>query len=308
MSRPHKQKYLTEKNNIKLDHAEKYRVKEPSELLTFLLNVSNKGRNAVKALLSRGQVLVDDQVISQFNHQLKPNQMVTIIKDTVARNLNFSGLQILYEDNDLIIIDKQSGLLSIASPKEKQLTAYRQLSDYVRSKNRNNRIFIVHRLDKDTSGVMVFAKSEKMKVELQSDWKKVVKERSYMALVEGELSKQAGKVESWLKENSMHKMYSTTEQHGAKKAVTHYQTIQSNGQFSLLELKLETGRKNQIRVHMSDLGHPVVGDKKYGATSNPINRLGLHAKKLVFTHPNTGKLLQFESNTPQLFFTKSKPD
>ncbi|WP_099157658.1 RluA family pseudouridine synthase [Virgibacillus ndiopensis] len=286
----------------------KYNVKEPSELLPFLLKaMSNRSRNSVKSILTRGQVTIDDHIETKHNYALQPGQTVTILKNKAAiKESQLVGMTILYEDEDIIVINKEAGLLSIATQKEKIRTAHHQLMDHVRLEGPENRIFVVHRLDKDTSGVMMFAKSEKVKRMLQNAWKEKVKERTYVALVEGEVKKSKGYISSWLKESSTHLVYSSPTKNDGQHAITHFKVIQSNNSFSLLEVQLETGRKNQIRVHMQDLGHPVVGDKKYGSTGNAIGRLGLHAKVLVFTHPITGKLLRFEAPVPKSFLVKSK--
>ena len=285
-----------------------YTVKESVELLPFLLEMmTGSGRNAVKSILTRGQVTVDGKMVKQHNHPLLPGQAVEIVKNqTAIKGETLVGVSILHEDEDIIVINKDAGLLSVASKNETEMTAYRQVRDYVSNGNPNKRIFIVHRLDKDTSGVMLFAKSEEIKEALQANWSEVVKERTYIALVEGVVWKKAGKISSWLKESKTFKVYSNPTDNGGQHAITHYKTLQSNKQFSLLEVQLETGRKNQIRVHMEDLGHPIVGDKRYGATGNPLKRLGLHATRLVLTHPRTGELVRFEADAPKSFYAKSK--
>ncbi|MBP1157380.1 MULTISPECIES: RluA family pseudouridine synthase [unclassified Paenibacillus] len=282
--------------------AKLYTVKEPMELLPFLLHhLSNLGRNSVKSVLARGQVSVNDQVVTAYNYPLQPGQTVTIQKEKAAEAPPLIGLTILHEDEDIIVIQKDAGLLSIASPQENEMTAYRQLTAHVRRNNPNNRIFVVHRLDRDTSGVMMFAKSEKVQQTLQNSWQDMVKERTYIALVEGSVKKTEGTVSSWLKESSTLKMYSSPYPNDGLWAVTHYKVVQSNRNFSLLEVHLETGRKNQIRVHMQDIGHPIVGDKKYGSKAKPIGRLGLHARVLAFMHPATGELMRFETKVPKTF-------
>ncbi|WP_314585734.1 RluA family pseudouridine synthase [Paenibacillus terrigena] len=279
-----------------------YEVHEPTELLTFLIQqINNQGRNAIKSMLSRGQVSVEGQVVTVYNYELKPGQTVTVRKDKIVEAPIFNGLRILHEDEDIIVIQKEAGLLSVSTPQEDELTAYRQLTTYVRVANPQNRIFVVHRLDRDTSGVMMFAKSEKVQQIMQNTWKDIVEERLYVALVEGQVKKPEGTISSWLKENKAMKMYSSPYPNDGQHAVTHYKVLQSNRHFSLLEVHLETGRKNQIRVHMSDIGHPIAGDKKYGSQSKPINRLGLHARVLSFTHPTTGEPLRFESTIPKSF-------
>lgn len=171
----------------------------------------------------------------------------------------------------------------------------------MREENPSNRIFIVHRLDRDTSGVMMFARNEQTKRAMQDHWKERVKDRAYLALVEGKMEKKTGRVHSWLKETSTRLMYSCGENRGGQEAITHYRCLESAFGYSLLEVRLETGRKNQIRVHMKDLGHSIAGDKRYGAKTNPLGRLGLHAHILAFEHPATGELLRFETEVPAVF-------
>ena len=217
-------------------------------------------------------------------------------------------LDILYEDDCIIVADKPSGLLTMSTGKEGEITAYSILTDYVRSARggRNTRdkgrIFIVHRLDRDTSGVIVFAKDEQTKHALQDDWNETILERKYIAAVEGTPEYEEGTVASYLKDNpkSM-KVSSSWTDNGGKYSVTHFKVLRSSGQYSLVEFELETGRKNQIRVHASVIGNPVAGDRKYGSASNPLHRLCLHASTLVFHHPRTGQLLRFDTGIPKDF-------
>lgn len=285
-----------------------YTVKESTTLLPFLLEVMpNRGRNSVKSILERGQVSVDDHIETYYKYELHPGQTVSILPNKVARREGaLVGLSILYEDDDLIVVNKEAGLLTIATNKEKRRTAHYQLMNYVRKQHPRNRVFIVHRLDQDTSGVMMFAKNEQAKRKLQDSWRKFVKERAYLALVEGKVTKQCSTITSWLKETKTHRMYSSSNKNDGQFAKTHYKVLQTNNNFSLLEVHLDTGRKNQIRVHMHDLGHPVVGDKKYGAKTNAIRRLGLHAHTLSFIHPTTNEVLTFKSPAPKVFWSKSK--
>jgi 23S rRNA pseudouridine1911/1915/1917 synthase len=277
-------------------------VNEPTELMEFLLvKLSGKGRNKVKALLSRGQVSVEGKVVTQFNHPLEIGQQVAINRSETGNAEQIRGLNILYEDSDLIVIDKEAGLLSIASDKEKNDTAYHLLTEHVKKSNSRERIFVIHRLDRDTSGVMMYAKSQKVQQVLQNSWKESVPDRKYVALVEGVVHKAEGTITSWLKESKTLKMHSSRTPNSGQKAVTHFNVLQKTRAYSLLEIKLETGRKNQIRVHMQDIGHSIVGDKKYGSTQNPIGRLGLHALLIAFHHPTTGKLMSFETKIPERF-------
>lgn len=274
----------------------------PSELLKFLIEkFPEKSRSTVKSMLAHKQVSVDDMVTTKFDFPLKRGQMVFLNKKKTDEKPRFRGLRIVHEDNDLIVIDKACGLLSMASETEKQKTAYYMLSEYVKKFDPKNLIFIVHRLDRDTSGLMMFAKSKRVQEVLQKDWNEAIIERSYIAIVEGCIEKTEGTVTSWLKENKAMVMYSSQTPDDGQKAVTHYKVLKTNKLFSLLDVKLETGRKNQIRVHMKDIGFPVTGDKKYGAKLNPIGQMGLHARVLAFKHPVTGKALRFDTPIPLKF-------
>ncbi|AQP53396.1 RNA pseudouridine synthase [Vagococcus penaei] len=286
-----------------------YEVKVAGELLPFLRDtLTHHSRNSVKSILTRGQVSVDGQVVTKHNHVLKVGQHVTIQDNqTAIKEHALIGVQVIYEDDVILVIEKESGILSIANNNRYEVTAHSQLMNYVKQDNPNNRVYIVHRLDRDTSGVMLFAKNEQVKHLLQDTWKETVEERMYTALVEGSVTKESGTITSWLTESKAFKMhFHSSDKYGGKKAITHYKKIRGTKEFSLLEVRLDTGRKNQIRVHMEELGHPVVGDKKYGARTNPIKRLGLHATTLAFTHPTTGKQMEFKSKVPPKFIKALK--
>ncbi len=280
----------------------RFQVSEPAELMNFLIEkLPHQGRNNIKSLLSHRQVLVDGQAFSQYNHPLQIGQEVLINWSLVRDEDTIKGLKIIYEDSAIIVIDKPAGLLSMASDNEKIFTAYHQLTDYVRLTNPDNRIFIVHRLDRDTSGVMMFAKNEEVKHILQDAWQEIVVDRAYAAVVEGRVKQKEGTIRSWLKESKTRLMYSSSQPGDGLEAITNYKVLKAAAEYSLLEIRLETGRKNQIRVHMKELGHSIAGDKKYGASSNPLGRLGLHAHILAFYHPLSGELMRFETEIPKKF-------
>lgn len=281
-----------------------FKVTESTELMQFLSKqLPDQGRNNIKSLLAHHQILVDDEMISQYNHPLAIGQQVSVLWNKVRRENQPRGLEILFEDDSLIVAVKEAGLLSMATAKEREQTAYSILSEHVKKKDTKNRIFIVHRLDRDTSGIMLFAKSEKVKRLLQDNWKDAVEERKYIAITEGPVTKSEETITSWLTESKAFIMYSSPTPNGGQKAVTHYKVLKKNRNFSMLEVELETGRKNQIRVHMQDMGHPIIGDKKYGSTKNPIRRLGLHARVLAFRHPITGEDVRFETEIPKEFLS-----
>lgn len=277
-------------------------VGEETTLLPFLLGqVKGKSRNAVKGLLTHRQVLVEGQVATRHDVALKPGSKVTILPpdDPAPADLPFP---ICYEDDWLLAIEKPAGLLSVASDREKDRTAWRMVSDAYHVKDPAGRLFVVHRLDQDTSGLLLFAKSQEVKETLQKNWDSLVRERGYLAVVEGHPPEEQGLVRSWLKETKTHLVYSVDAPcKEGKEAITEYQVVKTNGTYSLLELFLQTGRKNQIRVHMKELGCSVVGDKRYGGQKSPIGRLCLHAHRLVFSHPVTGQLVTLKSRKPRDF-------
>ncbi|MFD1678160.1 RluA family pseudouridine synthase [Alicyclobacillus fodiniaquatilis] len=279
-----------------------FHVREEAHLLPFLLEkYPGKGRNKVKSLLTRGQVMVGNRVVTRHDHLLAAGDKVTILQTgSVQGREAMAGVKIIYEDESLLVINKPPRLLSIATDEEKERTAYRILNEYVQERNPRARLFIVHRLDRDTSGLMMFAKSEAVKNQLQDHWKDVILERSYVALVEGAVEEKQSTIKTWLKESSTKTMYVSQPGDGVV-AITHYQVIERTSEYSLLAVQLETGRKNQIRVHMQSIGHSVVGDKRYGSRKNPIARLGLHAQILAFKHPITGETLRFETKIPNQF-------
>jgi RluA family pseudouridine synthase len=212
------------------------------------------------------------------------------------------GLTILYEDQDIIVVNKINGLLTMGTEREKENTAYFYLTDYVRKGNprSRSRIFIVHRLDRDTSGVLVFAKTESVKRFLQDNWKDFIKK--YIAVVHGQLSEKDGIITSYLVENSVNRMYSVINPENGKFSKTGYKVLKENAKFSLLEIDLFSGTKNQIRVHFSEKSHPVAGDKIYGIPEKGIKRLALHSKSLSIVHPFTKKALTFETEIPSYFY------
>ncbi len=279
-----------------------FQVKENSQLLTFLLEqLPSKSRTKIKLLLSAKRILVDGQSVSQFDHPLVPGQKVEIGNEKAVPQKNIQDYEIVYEDQDIVVISKPAGLLSIATENEKRATAYSGLSDHVKKQDPSNKIFIVHRLDRETSGLMLFAKSELVKRKLQDSWDDTVIDRSYVAVVEGSVEKPSGVVVSYLFEDKSFRVHSSPIPGKGKKAVTRYTVLKKSKNYTLLKLNLETGRKNQIRVHAQEIGHSVAGDKKYGAVTNPIRRLALHARQLAFIHPVSGEKLNFETAIPSAF-------
>ena len=213
-------------------------------------------------------------------------------------------LNIIYEDKDLLVINKPEKLLTISTNNEKENTLFHKVINYVKKKNQ--KVFIVHRLDKDTSGIVVFAKSESLKRTLQDNWDNLAKVREYVAVVEGVPQKEKGTIHTYLKETKTLYVYSSNKRGDGKEAITHYRKIYGNSKYTMVVINIDTGRKNQIRVHMKDIGCPIVGDRKYEAKTNPINRMALHANKLVLINPKTNKEMTFETDVPNTFINLIK--
>jgi len=277
-------------------------VLQPAELMSFLLDrMPEQSRSNIKSLLTRGQVWVDGEAVKQYNHPLQAGQEVMVNWSWERGQAADKGLPILYEDEDLIVVNKDAGLLSMSTSKENRHTAYAHLSEYVKQHDEDNKIFIVHRLDRETSGLMMFAKSAKIQEVLQKKWADAVLCRRYYALVEGYVEKEQNTIQTWLHEHPKSlKVYVSKPGEGVE-ATTHYKIIDGSRFYTLLDVELETGRKNQIRVHMQHMGHPVTGDAKYGAKRNPMKRLGLHAAELTFVHPVTRQTHSFKTAVPPAF-------
>ena len=270
---------------------EKYIVKENEILIEFLKKMfSNLSKNSVKSLLHNEKVFVNGNMTTKYNYELNAGDIVEI-REKVAKNID-----IIYEDKDIIVINKPSGLLTVATEKEKNKTAYHLVMEYLKKKNKNNRIFIIHRLDKDTSGIIMFAKNERAKHLYQDNWNDIVKKRCYYAVIDGKMENKEGTIKSYLKENG-NMVYSVKDRSG-KLAITEYKVLKERKNISLLDINLKTGRKNQIRVHMKENKTPILGDLKYGEKSKLINRLALHAYKLELINPVTKKIHIFEASMP----------
>ncbi len=286
------------------DHIEEFPVKESGRLIDHLIaSMPDRKRTFIKQILGHNQVAVNGVPVRQFDTMLQPGDSVKVNFTHEFKVFYNRRLKIVYEDEHIIVVEKGYGLLSMGNDKKPDNTAYSILRDYVKWTNPMNKIFIVHRLDRDTSGLMMFAKTMEAKEKMQHNWNNMVLNRTYVAVVEGTPDEKEGTVRSYLVENSRYEVYSTTDPSKGQLAVTRYRTIQSSGAYSLLELELDTGRKNQIRVHMHDIGHPISGDVKYGAEKSPLHRLALHAKTLRFIHPVTREIMDFTSKVPGGFIS-----
>ena len=274
--------------------------------MQFLMEkMGGMSRTSVKLMLSRRQVYVNEHIETKYNYTLKEGDTIRIQSGIAQQELQHPKLKLIYEDDYIAIVDKKEGLLTMATHREShETTAYSILKNHLKKANPRAELYTVHRLDRETSGVLMFAKTKAIQQALQENWHQVVTKRLYCALVEGCPQHTEDTITSWLTENKKSlRVSSSPTDNGGQKAVTHYKVTKTNGAYSLLEVQLETGRKNQIRVHMAEIGHPVVGDKKYGKGLSSIKRIGLHAQILEFIHPVTHKKVRFESPTPKAFNT-----
>lgn len=271
-----------------------------SLLDAMALMYPDSSRTTLRQMLQTSRVRVNGVIEKNARCELDPDDVVDVADKALHRNLP-EGLAILHEDADVIVVLKANGLLTVATERERDTTAQAYLNAYLGEKKGAERIQVVHRLDRETSGVLVFAKNAYAREQLKEQFAAHSVDRVYVAVVEGEMDPPAGTFRSWLREMKDLKMVSVSAHPDAKYAVTHYKTVRTNGHHSMVEVTLETGRKNQIRAHLSEAGHPVVGDRMYGNESNPLGRLGLHARLLGFIHPVTGNRMKFEAPVPKVF-------
>lgn len=277
------------------------KVLEPSVLLDFLVESQiRKSRNATKALLAKKLIKVNGHLQTQYNLPLQIGDIITVIAndDNKRDTKKLEGLTVVFEDEYFIVVDKEPRLLSVSTGKTTDITAYNIVSKYIKSTNPKGRVFVLHRLDRETSGLMVYAKSSKIQELLQKEWTDIIDNKTYIVVVEGKPTPDKGTITAWLTENKNYVVFANNFDNGGLKSVTHFETVASSNKYSMLRLTLDTQRKNQARVHMQHLGHPIVGDKKYGARNNPIKRVAIHASELSIKHPYTGELLEFKSNIP----------
>lgn len=283
-----------------------FKVERECGLLPFLLeNMPDKSRTTVKSYLKHRQVSVNGCAMTQHDTPLVPGDNVAVTLGKGHETFRHPMMRIVYEDEHIIVIDKRNGLLSIATDKEQKKTAYYILSEYVKRQDPANRIFILHRLDRETSGLMMFARSAKVQETMQRNWRDFVSDRRYVAVVEGRMRDEEGVIESYLKEDRNRKMWVAHDGEGSP-ATTRYRVLAEGSDYSMLDLKLETGQKNQIRAHLEWAGAPIAGDKKYGARTNPAGRVCLHAYKLFIVNPVTEERLDFSTRIPQLFEETAK--
>ena len=266
----------------------KFKVLKEEIIYEFLKEKMSLSKNSIKNLLTNKYVYVNNKCITKYDYNLKINDIVEI-KST-------NQLDIIYEDKDMIVVNKPYGLLTVSTEKEKDKTLYKMVSNYVKRNNKNNKIFIINRIDKDTSGIVMFSKNEKIKELYQNNWNKIVKERKYIAIVNGILKEKEGEIKSNLIEDKNHIVHSSKN---GKEAITKYKVLKEKNNISLLDINILTGRKNQIRVHMKEKNTPILGDSKYGQKVK--DRMYLHAYKLSLVNPKTKKIMEFKTQIPEDF-------
>ena len=289
------------------DVIETYLPQGDTTLLSFLIeSMPQRKRTSIKELLKHNQVAVNNIPTTQFDTEIHHGDTIKVNLTREFRLFYHRRIKLVYEDDDIIVVNKGYGLLSMGTDRVKDGTAYSIVRDYIKWQDPRNKLFIVHRLDRDTSGLMMFAKNEQAMETMQHNWNNMVLNRKYLAVVEGKVEQESGSVRSYLAETSQYEVYSTQNPDEGQLAVTRYRTLKCKNGYTLLEVELDTGRKNQIRVHMKDLGHPIAGDRKYGAKSSPIHRLALHAQTLRFVHPVTRREMNFETPIPTSFASMVK--
>lgn len=278
-----------------------YTVEEDAQLLDWLIaNLKGLSRNKVKDTLHGRGIKVNGKIVTQFDYPLTRGMKISVSKSKKNDTFKSRYVNLVYEDPYLVVIEKKPGILSMAAG-HKSLNVKTVLDDYFRQTKQRCTAHVVHRLDRDTSGLMVYAKDMQTEQTLEHEWHNIVYDRRYVAVVSGEMEEDEGTIANWLKDNKAYVTYSSPVDNGGKYAVTHFHVLDRTTEHSLVEYKLETGRKNQIRVHSADMNHPVCGDVKYGNGDDPLHRLCLHAYVLCFTHPITGERMEFDTPVPAAF-------
>lgn len=284
-----------------------YIVKEekPMPLLEYLLKTTGTSRSKLKATLQGRGIKVNGKVVTQFNHELHTNDRIAVSRHKKEEMFRSRYVKVVYEDRWLVVVEKNVGILSMAAG-HSSLNVKAVLDDYFNKTRQHCNAHVVHRLDRDTSGLMIYAKDMETEKILERDWHRIVYDRRYVAVVSGEMEDDEGTIANWLKDNKSYITFSSPVDNGGKYAITHFRVLNRTTEHSLVEYMLETGRKNQIRVHSADMGHPVCGDTKYGNGDDPVNRLCLHAYMLCFTHPITGERMEFATDIPSTFLSLFK--
>lgn len=286
--------------NRNLNEYEHYTVQEEAPLLEWLLKNLKQSKSKVKATLQGRGIKVNGKCVTQFDYALMPGMKIAVSKSKRNDQFKSRWVKLVYEDQYLVVVEKKEGILSMAAG-HSSLNVKTVLDDYFRKTRQRCTAHVVHRLDRDTSGLMIYAKDMQTEQILEHEWHNIVYDRRYVAVVSGEMEENDGTIANWLKDNKAYVTYSSPVDNGGKYAVTHFYTLDRTTEHSLVEYRLETGRKNQIRVHSADMGHPVCGDVKYGNGDDPVHRLCLHAYVLCFYHPVTHERMEFDTPIPVSF-------
>jgi len=278
-------------------------VRDENALLPFLLDMlDQQSRSSVKSLLHNGHIQVNGEVTTKFDTPLIEGDKIFVSSESNRKEeLMHPMLQKVWEDDDLVVVNKREGLLSVTSAPGQRMTAFNILAEHYHKINQQNNVYVLHRLDRGTSGLMMFARTTKAYDVLKADWHSMITKRAYIAVIEGRPLKDEDTIVTYLAENDRMKVFCTDPMHG-KNSISHYRLLKYNNWYSMLELELETGRKNQIRAQMEYLGHPIAGDYKYGAHTDPDGRIMLHAQSLHFIHPISGEEMKFDHPAPKSFF------
>ena len=291
-----------EHKKLRPDNIKSWTAPEDGTILSTATKIlSDHTATKIKSMLKHNQFAINYVPHTQFDFPVSKGGKFSVNFDRSFVVFNNRRIELVYEDEDILVINKGYGLLSMGTDKIKDGTAYSIMREYVKSHNPKSQVFIVHRLDRDTSGLMMIAKTPEAKETMQHNWNNMVINRKYVAVVEGQMENEEGVVRSYLAENSQFEVYSTNDPQKGQLAITRYKTLKVGNLYSLVEYELDTGRKNQIRVHSKEMGHPIVGDRKYGAATSPIHRLALHAMTLRFVHPITRKEMNFSTPIPPSF-------
>ena len=281
---------------------ETYTIPANTELLKYLVEKFPQQKKALlKSVMGGGQVRINQEVITQFNFPLAKGDEIQINWSKPTKKVKLQKLNIIHEDNDIIVIEKEAGLLSVASLKEKNKNAIQILKEHIAAKNPETNVYVVHRIEREASGILIFAKNKKVQEILQKSWDEHILDRRYVAVVEGKIKEKEGTIRNYLSSNKNNQVFIMKTAENATEAITHFKVIKQSNAYSLLEFKLDTTFKNQIRVQMAGVGHAVTGDKKYNAKKNPLARVALHANLIEFKHPISGKVLKFELVAPSSF-------
>lgn len=297
------------RRNLTADNIKTYPVQQETTLLPFLLEtLKDMNRTQIKALLKYRHIALKGKATTKFDTPLIPGDVVEVNMGRSFYQFNNPQIKVLFEDQYIVVIEKASGLLSVANENAREKNAFHIIRDYVRHDNPDAQLYVCHRLDQYTSGILTFAKDLEFMHELRANWDYYVKERKYMCVTENVPSRPEDTIESLLMEDDHMRVFSTDDPQRGRLAVTHYRVLQSRGRYALVDVEIFTGKKNQIRVHMSEMGCPIAGDMKYGAETNPARRLMLHNYRLAFIHPVTGELMRFSLTTPQVFRKLTQPD